>query len=188
MSQVAISQIATTRNSLLFSYSIASENMQSKNTFHLTFLCIAAIGCYAAIAQVILMREFLNIFYGNELCLGIVFGAWFLGIAAGAFAGAKLERIFKQPMIIFILFLFSMCLVLPVQIVAIRGVRLLMNIGSGEYVSLLPLIFITVSMVLPFSFIIGVVFPFSAKVVLGSTKDAATDIGAVYIIESLCGL
>ena len=88
----------------------------------------------------------------------------------------------------FILFLFSMCLVLPVQIVAIRGVRLLMNIGSGEYVSLLPLIFITVSMVLPFSFIIGVVFPFSAKVVLGSTKDAATDIGAVYIIESLGSL
>ena len=162
--------------------------MQSKNTFHLTFLCIAAIGCYAAIAQVILMREFLNIFYGNELCLGIVFGTWFLGIAAGAFSGAKLERILKQPVIIFILFLSFLCLVLPIQIVAIRGVRLLMNIGSGEYVSLLPLIFITVSMVLPFSFIIGVVFPFSAKVVLGSTKDAATDIGAVYIIESMGSL
>ena len=39
------------------------------------FLCIAATGCYATIAQVILIREFLNIFYGNELCLGIIFGA-----------------------------------------------------------------------------------------------------------------
>lgn len=135
-----------------------------------------------------MIREFLNIFYGNELCLGIVFGAWFLGIASGAFSGAKLDRFFKQPMTAFIVFLFSMCLVLPIQIITIRGARSILSIGTGEYISLLPLFSITVGLVLPFSFIIGVVFPFSSKVIRGATGDTASDIGSVYIIESMGSL
>lgn len=96
------------------------KTMQDR-TFHtLLFLYIAAIGCYATIAQVILIREFLNIFYSNELCLGIVFGAWFFGIATGAFAGAKIERILKQAFSVFVIALFIMCLVLPVQIFSAR--------------------------------------------------------------------
>ena len=55
-------------------------------------LCIAAIGCYSTIAQVMMMREFLNVFYGSELCLGVIFGAWFLGIATGAYAGSGMKR------------------------------------------------------------------------------------------------
>lgn len=69
------------------------------------FLCIAAIGYYATAAQILLIFEFLSVFYGNELCLGIVFGAWFLGIAAGAFTGARAEHIFKHTLRVFIIIL-----------------------------------------------------------------------------------
>src|SRR5574337_2122255 len=109
--------------------------MQNKRVLILAFLCFASIGCYATIAQVMLIREFLNIFYGNELCLGIVFGAWFLGIATGAFAGAKIEHTFKNAFSVFIITLFVMCLVLPVQIFSVRGVRGLLSVGIGEYIS-----------------------------------------------------
>ena len=139
--------------------------MQNKTSRILLFLCIAAIGCYATIAQVILIREFLNIFYGNELCLGIVFGAWFLGIATGAFAGAKIEHTFKHAFSVFIITLFAMCLVLPVQIFSVRGVRGLLSVGIGEYISLLPLLLTSFGLILPFSFIIGFIFPFSSKVI-----------------------
>ena len=91
--------------------------MQNK-TFRILFLtslCIAAIGCYATIAQVMLIREFLNIFYGNELCLGVVFGAWFLGIATGAFAGAKIEHTFKHAFTVFVITLMVMCFVIYVM-------------------------------------------------------------------------
>ncbi len=43
--------------------------MQNKRVLILVFLGIAAICCYVTIAQVILIREFLNVFYGNGLCL-----------------------------------------------------------------------------------------------------------------------
>ncbi|MCF6156816.1 MAG: hypothetical protein E3K36_16610 [Candidatus Brocadia sp.] len=139
--------------------------MQNR-TFHiLLFLCIAAIGCYATIAQVILIREFLNIYYGNELCLGIVFGAWFLGIAAGAFAGAKVEYAFKYTFGVFIITLFILCFVLPAQIFFVRCIRGFLSVGIGEYISLLPLLLTSIGLIFPFSFIIGFIFPFSSKVV-----------------------
>ena len=162
--------------------------MQNKRALILVFLCIAAIGCYATIAQVMLIREFLNIFYGNELCLGIVFGAWFLGIATGAFAGAKIEHTFKHAFTVFVITLMVMCFVLPVQIVFVRGIRGLLSVGVGEYISILPLLLTSIGLILPFSFIIGFVFPFSSKVILGATRDAAVDIGVVYIIESMGSL
>src|SRR3990167_4504429 len=139
--------------------------MQNKRALILVFLCIAAIGCYATIAQVILIREFLNIFYGNELCLGIVFGAWFLGIATGAFAGAKIGYTFKHAFTVFVITLMVMCFVLPVQIIFVRGVRGLLSVGIGEYISILPLILTSIGLIFPFSFIMGFVFPFSSKVV-----------------------
>ncbi len=162
--------------------------MRDKTDYALVFLCIAAIGCFATIAQVILIREFLNIFYGNELCLGIVFGAWFLGIATGAFAGAKIEHAFKHAFTVFVITLMVMCFVLPVQIVSVRGVRGLLNVGIGEYISILPLLLTSIGLILPFSFIIGFAFPFSSKVISGSTRNDAVDVGTVYIIESMGSL
>ena len=143
--------------------------MQNKRALILVFLCIAAIGCYATIAQVMLIREFLNIFYGNELCLGIVFGAWFLGIATGAFAGAGIEHTFKHAFPVFVITLTVMCFVLPVQIVSVRYVRGLLSVGVGEYISILPLLLTSIVLIFPFSFIMGFVFPFSSKVVWGVT-------------------
>ncbi|KAA0244219.1 MAG: hypothetical protein DYG83_08120 [Candidatus Brocadia sp. AMX2] len=162
--------------------------MQNRISHILLFLCIAAIGSYATIAQVISIREFLNIFYGNELCLGIVFGAWFLGIATGAIVGAKVEYTLKHAFSVFIITLFIMCLVLPVQIFSVRGVRGFLSVGIGEYISLVPLLLISIGLILPFSFIIGFIFPFSSKVIRGVTGDASVDIGVVYIVESMGSL
>ena len=162
--------------------------MQTKSIRSFLLLCIAAIGCYATIAQVILIREFLNVFYGSELCLGIVFGAWFLGIATGAFVGAKVEHNFKYAFNVFIVTLLVMCFVLPFQIVSVRGIRGVLGVGVGEYVSILPLFFTSFGLIMPFSFIIGFIFPFSSKVIRAAHTDGAVDIGIVYIAESIGSL
>ena len=38
---------------------------------------IALIGFTAIVAQIIFMREFLVVFYGNEIAIGIIFTSWF---------------------------------------------------------------------------------------------------------------
>ncbi|MBI3096909.1 MAG: hypothetical protein HYY93_01485 [Planctomycetes bacterium] len=42
------------------------------------------LGIVAQVAQVFLLRDFLTVFSGNELVLGLVFAAWMLAFAAGA--------------------------------------------------------------------------------------------------------
>ncbi|MEE9200547.1 MAG: hypothetical protein V3V45_03785, partial [Candidatus Brocadiales bacterium] len=64
----------------------------SKTIWSSLIAALILIGAIATIAQVLLVRELLVVFYGNELCLGVIFGAWLLGVAVGAGVGAILVR------------------------------------------------------------------------------------------------
>lgn len=162
--------------------------MQNKTFPVKIALCIAAIGCYSTIAQVMLMREFLNIFYGSELCLGVIFGAWFLGIAVGAYAGAWIKRAIQHAGAVFVIVLLVMCFILPAQVFLARCARGFWGVGIGEYLSILPLLFTSVGLLFPFSFLIGFIFPFSSKIISRAAEDAAVEVGVVYVVESLGSL
>jgi spermidine synthase len=47
-----------------------------------------AAGLAAAAAQVIFLREYLSIFSGSELVIGVIFALWLLATAAGSYAGS----------------------------------------------------------------------------------------------------
>ncbi len=54
-------------------------------------LTLAAVGFTSTIAQVVLLRELVATFYGNELLLGLILMAWLAWVAASAFGGRRLE-------------------------------------------------------------------------------------------------
>jgi spermidine synthase len=146
------------------------------------------IGCYATIAQVLLIREFLVVFFGNELCIGIILGTWFLGVASGAVFGGKTVNRFRNHLSAFILVLISMCVILPLEIILIRVLRYILDVSAGEYIPILSLLTSSIFIIVPFSFTIGLIFPVACKVVRGVTRDSAADIGIVYILESIGSL
>ena len=49
-------------------------------------------GYFAVIIQCLLVREFLSVFFGNELVLGILFSVWLLCTGVGSFWGTKKGR------------------------------------------------------------------------------------------------
>ncbi len=152
---------------------------------------IVLVGCYATIAQVLLVREFLVVFYGNELCLGVIFGSWLFGVALGASIAGRISGRHKSPsggLTWFILTFAAMCFIFPSQIILIRLLRGILNIPTGQYIPILTLLYSSAIIIVPFSFTIGFVFPFACKVFRGVTSDAATDIGTVYIIEAVGSL
>ncbi|TES86504.1 spermine synthase, partial [Candidatus Aerophobetes bacterium] len=52
------------------------------------------LGFTGMVAQVLLLREMLVIFYGNELTIGIILGNWLVPEAIGAFfLGRQIEKI-----------------------------------------------------------------------------------------------
>ncbi len=149
---------------------------------------VVFVGCYATIAQVLIIREFLVVFFGSELCIGIILGTWLLGVTSGAAAGGRVAGRFKSPLSAFIFVLVMMCLTLPLGLVVIRVLRLILNVPAGQYIPMLSLLFSSLCIITPFSFIIGLSFPVGCKVIRGFTRDTAADIGFVYILESVGSL
>jgi len=47
---------------------------------------ISLIGFSSMVGQIVLMRELLVVFYGNELALGLMLASWLFWVAAGSWA------------------------------------------------------------------------------------------------------
>ncbi len=146
------------------------------------------VGCYATIAQVLIIREFLVVFFGSELCIGIILGTWLFGVASGAAIGGRVAGKFENHLSAFIIVLMLMCAMLPLELVLIRVLRIILNVPAGQYIPILSLLFSSLCIIMPFSFTIGLIFPIGCKVIRGVTRDSAADIGFVYILEAIGSL
>ena len=143
------------------------------------------LGLSATITQVICIREFLVVFYGNEICLGVILASWLAGISLGAWlAGVLIERI-KNLVLPFLLSLITLSMVPPFQIHLIRTLRGTLHVATGEYIGLVPLIISSFLLIIPFSFLIGFIFPFACRLLMKGGTPPAIQIGLVYIVESL---
>jgi spermidine synthase len=146
------------------------------------------VGCYATIAQVLIIREFLIVFFGSELCIGIILGTWLFGVASGAAAGGRVTDRVKDHLSVFVILLVLMCAILPLELVLIRVLRFILNVQAGQYIPITSLMISSLCIITPFSVTIGLLFPIGCKVIRGFTSDSAADIGFVYILESIGSL
>lgn len=149
------------------------------------YISFFLLGFSATITQVIFIREFLVVFYGNELCLGIILASWLAGISIGALISGKLIESIKNPILPFLLSLIFLSIIPPLQIYLIRTLRGTLSITPSAYIGALTLLFSSFFLILPFSLTIGFIFPFACKLLIKKGTLPAVQIGIVYIIESI---
>lgn len=135
------------------------------------------------VAQGLILRELLVVFYGNELILGIILANWVILEAFGVFiAGRFIERVRDKInvfLLLNIIFLFS----LPLSIYLARSFKGALGIPIGQAVSL-PLICISSFLIiLPLSFSHGALFSAGCKIHSLYAKDPQNSIGKVYAQE-----
>jgi len=158
----------------------------------IVFVAIACflLGYQATISQVLLIREFLVVLFGNELCLGVIFCCWFVGIGLGAWTASRLADRRKDPVSVFVLTELCLPLVLIGLLPLIRTTRSWMRAPAGELIPFLKLAAATSLMVIPISVLVGFAFPFacrSMRLVRSIPDTASTEpqhIGWVYVLES----
>ncbi len=154
------------------------------------------LGFIALIAQTIALRELLVVFFGNELCLGIIFTAWLLGITIGAFIVSFITDRVKSTAWILTIILFLITLALPMQIGYIRTSRALLDIPLGQHIPFFETLYMSFLLVVPFSILIGIAFPVACKIYAQNNTpptplnrgEDAQSIGKVYIWEALGSL
>jgi spermidine synthase len=142
------------------------------------------LGAYSTAVQVLLIREFLVIFFGNELCLGIIFSAWFAAIFLGSRLGARVVARAADPLLPFVLLLGILAYVPALQIILIRTLRLVLHLTPGELVSFVTMLASALLLVFPFSALVGFIFPFASALSLSASATPIHAAPKVYIFEA----
>ncbi len=114
--------------------SSATVQSTSANSGRLRYMF--ATGLAAAAVQILFLREYLSVFSGNELVIGIILALWLLATAAGSFAGNRID--FQNRKLLAFLYIVSVIL----GLCALRAVRLLFQPGAMIQPWYIPLIVI----------------------------------------------
>ncbi len=103
--------------------------------------CAVCLGITAITLQIVLTREFFAVFYGNELCIGILLAVWLVWVAVGSRLGVFLTRyeFFKNPQLFPVLQTGSILAGIGAAIL-IRFVRVFLAVPPAEYISFVELV------------------------------------------------
>lgn len=144
-------------------------------------IALAAVGFTSTIAQVVLMRELVATFYGNELLFGLVLAAWLAWVAAGSWGMARLAEQRQLGAGTFAAELAFASALFLAQIGLVRGVRTLLGVTPGAFVEFGPMVGAVVLILAPLCLLTGSLFTLGARL----TVERGGTTGQAYVWEGV---
>ncbi|MBN1895640.1 fused MFS/spermidine synthase [bacterium] len=135
-------------------------------------------------AQIILMREMLSIFFGNELAAGILLAVWLLWTGIGSAAGGR--GAFKKTGSLTGLFSLQILwtLLLPATLLLLHAVPVLFKTVPGELPGFIPMLSTALLTLAPFSILSGLLFVRACAFMGAGKKGHGKAVGLVYWMEA----
>ncbi|MFP3897271.1 MAG: spermine synthase [Anaerolineales bacterium] len=150
-------------------------------------VCIAvlAMGFSGLIAEILLLRELLIVFSGNELSIGIILANWLVLEALGClFSGRMVEKTKNRLEAFTVLtVLFSTFLLAAVFLT--RFLRRMLGASIGESIGLFPVFYASFLVLLPVSVLHGALFTSSCQIYALFSGQEASAAGKVYVYETV---
>lgn len=147
-------------------------------------LALATVGLTSTVAQVLLMREMVATFYGNELLFGLVLMAWLAWVAVGSWGLPRLVGFPGSGEAAFAGGLAIAAGVLPAQMALVRGTRSLLEVTPGAFVPWASTAMAAVLIPAPLCVLGGLLFALGARL---TVKQGGTT-GQAYVWESVGAL
>jgi spermidine synthase len=143
---------------------------------------ITALGISHVITQITVIREFINVFTGNEIIVGVLISLWLLLTGFGAWAGLYIRSESLQSL----LFRGSLFVIAMLPIVHIVLIRFLKNqiFARGELPGLESLILWSAVLLLPYCVITGALLTVACTI-MPTKKDPRRSIGTVYFFDNI---
>ncbi|MFH1247912.1 MAG: hypothetical protein V1490_02020 [Candidatus Omnitrophota bacterium] len=148
-------------------------------------ITLIIIGLSGITAQVLILRELLVGFYGNELSLGIILANWVLLEACGAFVLGKFADRIKNQLGFFIFLQIIFVLFLPVAIYLARIYKGVLGISFAQGLGLGHIFIVSLAISLPIAFIHGGLFSSTCRLFQEAQKRSYCVIGKVYAWEAV---
>lgn len=147
-------------------------------------LSIVSLGVTAIAAQIVLIREFLIVFSGDELSIGIILAVWLISAAIGSlFLGRFADKIKSKNFILWFCWIF-LSVMLLVEIFMIRSIRPILHINTGEIIPFYILAAASFIILFPLCAVLGFLFSLISSFNSDDTIPAASRIGNLYALES----
>ncbi|MFH2137988.1 MAG: methyltransferase [Candidatus Omnitrophota bacterium] len=151
----------------------------------ITFLIIL-MGASCCIGQVLLIREFLIVFYGNELIIGVILANWLLLEAAGSFTFGLFSSKLSSPKLVYALTQVSAGILFPLSIYGARIVKNILTASPGEGIGLWPIAICSLAIMMPLGFLLGGQFPLICQIYKQTKNTSLTQaIGKSYFLEAV---
>ncbi len=151
---------------------------------HSQLTAVLSLGIVCQLGQVVLLRELMLVFHGNELSLGIVLACWMFWVGVGARIGGRVaERV--RSVGAAALISAGVLVVLPVGILLIRALRGFFPVPPGAYLSIGDTVLATVLVSAPIGVPLGLQFVVLAGLwrLRDNTLDTSSA-GKAYIAEA----
>jgi spermidine synthase len=139
------------------------------------------IGFSAVIGQIVLMRELMVVFNGNEISLGILLGAWLFWTAVGSFACSALALGKSRARLAVSVLECLLGTSLPLTIWALRSSKSLFQTVPGELVGPIPALVASLVCLSVFCVVAGALFVSAARLL---NVDARAAVSEAYLLEA----
>ncbi len=140
------------------------------------------IGAVGIAAQVVLIRELLVVFQGNELVIGILLANWLITEAIGALMGARIARS-KAPLIWYFWLLILSAIAIPLVIYAGRAAGIVIGIPQGAAWGFAEMLLVSLVLFAPISLPHGALFSLSCR--LYPERNSESGATHIYVLETL---
>ena len=143
------------------------------------------MGLSGITAQIVLLRELLVSFLGNELTLGVILANWLILVAIGSFfIGQSVERIDKK-IEIFVVFQLVFSVAFPFAIFLCRIFKNILLTTPGEALGFAPIFYSSLLILSPVTLPYGALFTYGCKLYAQYDGENASSVGQVYLFETV---
>lgn len=150
-------------------------------------VCIAllAMGFSGLVAEILLLREMLIVFSGNELSIGIILSNWLILEALGAFLAGRTAEKSRNMLASFTLITLLFSASLFPAVFLTRILKTLIGLSVGESIGLIPMFYTSWLILLPVSLLHGALFAYGCRIYAMFSAQEGTSAGRVYVYETV---
>jgi spermidine synthase len=147
---------------------------------------LVLIGFTAVIAQIVLMRELMVVFYGNEMSLGLMLACWLLWTAIGSSVAGRLAARAKHPRRLVASFEMLLAAALPLAIFLLRASKTVFQAVPGEVLGPGPMLLTSLFVLSAPCIVSGGLFAAGSRLYAdeGATSMASGS-SHVYVLEAV---
>jgi len=146
-------------------------------------LCL--IGFTSVIAQIVLMRELIVVFYGNEISLGIMLACWLFWTAVGSSVLGQIATRLHNSRSLVACLETLVAVAFPLTVFAVRASRTVFQSVPGEILGPVPMFLTSFVVLSVFCVLSGGLFAAGSRLLSSETgTSTASAASSVYLVEA----